>query len=52
MKKLERGSNHLLKHMGDIVIEDNELQEENQMLKNDLIDLNKHNPQKYRKLEL
>ncbi len=25
MKKLERGSNHLLKHMGDIVIEDNEL---------------------------
>ncbi len=29
-------------HMGDLVIKNNELQEENQMFKNDLIDLNKY----------
>ncbi len=52
MKPLERGSNDLLEHMGDLVIENNELREENKMLKNDLIDLNKYNPEKYRKLEL
>jgi hypothetical protein len=39
MKTLERGPNDLLEHMGDLVIKNNELQEENQMLKNDLIDL-------------
>jgi hypothetical protein len=38
--------------MGDLDIENNEFQEENKMLKNDSIDLNKYNPEKYRKLEL
>jgi regulator of replication initiation timing len=42
MKTLEKGSNDLLERMGDLVIENNELQEENRMLKNDLIDLNKY----------
>jgi regulator of replication initiation timing len=41
MKILERGTNDLLEQMGDLIIENNELQEENQMLKNHLIDLNK-----------
>jgi hypothetical protein len=35
IKTLERESNDLLEHMLDIVIENNELQEQNQMLKND-----------------
>jgi hypothetical protein len=52
MKTLERGSNDLLEHIGDLDIENNEFQKENKMLKNDLIDLNKYNPEKYRKLEL
>jgi hypothetical protein len=37
--------------MDDLVIEDNELQEENQMLKNDLIDLSKYDSEKYKKLD-
>jgi regulator of replication initiation timing len=36
--KIERGSNDLFEHMGDLVIENNELQGENKKLKNDLID--------------
>ncbi len=48
MKTLERGSNDSLEHMGDLVIKNNELQEENQMLKNDLIDLNKYDSEKYK----
>ncbi len=52
IKTLERGSNDLLEHIGDLDIENNEFQKENKMLKNDLIDLNKYNPEKYRKLEL
>jgi hypothetical protein len=49
MKILEKGSNDLLEHMGDIVIENNGLQEENQMLKKDSKDLNKYGPEKYKK---
>jgi hypothetical protein len=37
--------------MGDLVIERDELQEENQMLKNDLIDSNKYDSEKYKKLD-
>jgi hypothetical protein len=36
--------------MLDIVIENNELQEQNQMLKNDWIDLSKYDSEKYKKL--
>jgi regulator of replication initiation timing len=50
MKTLEKESNDLLEHMGDLVIENNELQEENHMLKIDLKDLNKYAPEKYEKL--
>jgi hypothetical protein len=45
-KSLERGSNELLEHMCDLVIQNNELQEENQYL----IDLNKYDYAKYEKL--
>jgi uncharacterized protein YfkK (UPF0435 family) len=51
MKTLERGSNDLLEHMGDLVIKINEIKEENQMLKNDLIYLNKYDSEKYKKLD-
>jgi hypothetical protein len=37
--------------MGDLVIENNELQEVNQFLKNDLIVLNKYDSEKYMKLD-
>ena len=32
METLERGSNDLLKYMGDLVVESNKLQEESQVL--------------------
>jgi hypothetical protein len=51
MKTLERGSNDLIEHMGDLVIKNNELQEENLMLMNDLIDLNKYDSEKYKMLD-
>jgi hypothetical protein len=47
MKTLKRWSNGLLAHMGDLVIKSRELQEENQMLKNDLIDLNTYESKRY-----
>jgi hypothetical protein len=34
----------ILEHIGDLVIKNEELQEESQMLKNDLIYLNKYEP--------
>jgi ABC-type phosphate transport system auxiliary subunit len=42
MKTLEKRSNDLLEHMGDLVIENSELKEENHTLKNDLKDLQRN----------
>jgi hypothetical protein len=51
MKTLEKGSNDLLEHMGDLIIENKDLQEENHTLKNDLKHLDKYAPQKYKKAD-
>jgi hypothetical protein len=46
-----KGSNDLLEHMGDHVIENKDLQEENHTLKIDLKDLNKCEPDRYKKMD-
>jgi hypothetical protein len=49
MKTYERGTDFLLDDIGQLAIE-NELKSENRLMKKDLKDLNKYDPEKYKKL--
>ncbi len=50
MKAYKRGTDFLLDNIGEFVMENDELKTENRLMKKDFKNLNKYDPEKYKKL--